>query len=189
MQVTGRNIISLPQPLSGYIFFLLNSALVAGAAQVQLAWNPSPDPGVIGYALYYGSASGYYTNRVEAGNQTATSVTNLTAGIRYYFAVTAYNLLGMESLPSNETSCILSPATSTNSPPYISKFSVSAQGASLTWTSLPGRSYRVVYKDSLPDPQWRTASPDLNCTNAVTSWVDPVTGTGGQRFYAVVLLP
>src|SRR6266403_1953928 len=48
--------------------------LVAQAEQsVSLAWDPSPDTNVIGYAVYYGTVSGTYGSRLDIGpNMTAT---------------------------------------------------------------------------------------------------------------------
>jgi hypothetical protein len=67
------------------------------------AWDPGVPPiGVVGCFLYYGAASGSYTNRVDVGLGTNAVVPNLLAGTTYYFAVTAYTSLGLESGFSNE---------------------------------------------------------------------------------------
>lgn len=79
--------------------------LSARATQsVMLTWDPSPDPTVMGYNVYYGTASGGYTNIVSAGSALAITIPNIREGITYYFAVTAFDLLGQESLFSNEVS-------------------------------------------------------------------------------------
>jgi hypothetical protein len=69
---------------------------------VTLAWNPSPDADVTGYRVYYGPASGSYTNSIAVGNVTSNTITGLVNGAPYYFAVTAYDWRGMESPFSNE---------------------------------------------------------------------------------------
>jgi hypothetical protein len=71
---------------------------------VTLAWNPSPSTDVIGYHLYYGTASGIYTNDIVLGNVTSVTVSGLSSGVIYYFAMTAIGPDGQESVPSNETS-------------------------------------------------------------------------------------
>jgi hypothetical protein len=43
-----------------------------------------------------------YTNRIDVGNVTTISLTNLIAGKTYYFAVIAYSSFGDEAPPSNE---------------------------------------------------------------------------------------
>lgn len=83
--------------------FLVLFASFAAAQSGQnfvLAWNPSTDPTVVGYVVYFGTSSGVYTNRVDVGTNTAYTVTNLQPGIAYYFAVSDYNSLGTESEPS-----------------------------------------------------------------------------------------
>ena len=66
----------------------------AHAGQVTLAWDANTDPELGGYKLYYGQTSGNYTGNVDVGNQTTYTLTGLTAGQTYYFAVTAYDRLG-----------------------------------------------------------------------------------------------
>ena len=71
---------------------------------VTLAWNPSTDPTVVGYNIYYGGASGNYTNTLSAGNATNLTVSGLVAGDTYYFAATTYNSSDVQSPFSNEVS-------------------------------------------------------------------------------------
>lgn len=76
---------------------------------VTLAWPASTDPSVVGYKIYYGTASGVYTNALNVGLATSATVSNLTAGTRYYFAATAYNASGVESPYSNEANDAFQP--------------------------------------------------------------------------------
>ena len=87
------------------------STTEASAASIKLAWDPSPEPLVTGYRLYYGRSSGVYTVVVDAGNRTDYTVTGLDAGLTYYFTATAYTGTGDESTFSNETSYTLPGAT------------------------------------------------------------------------------
>jgi len=73
-------------------------------ASATLAWQPSSDPTVMGYQLYYGTASRTYTGTVNVGPSTTAAVSNLVNGTTYYFAVTAYNSSGVQSPFSNEAS-------------------------------------------------------------------------------------
>ena len=89
------------------LLFLFGSLICthAAAGQATLAWDPSPDPTVTGYSLYYGEASRSYTAKLDAlGGQTTLTVPNLLEGHNYYFAVTARNASGAESGFSNEVS-------------------------------------------------------------------------------------
>src|SRR5208282_2020494 len=73
----------------------------AAQASVTLAWNSSPDPSIAGYHLYQGGASGVYTNMIPT-QTTNVTVTNLVVRGTYYFAVTAYDVVGLESPYSSE---------------------------------------------------------------------------------------
>lgn len=70
--------------------------------RVSLAWNASASTGVAGYNLYQGSASRFYTNKVDVGSSLAFTVNLATRGVTNYFAVTAYSTNGLESQFSNE---------------------------------------------------------------------------------------
>ncbi len=87
--------------------FLITVALLASlrssfAQNVTLAWDPSTDPAVASYNLYYGGASQVYTNVVATRANTAVTVSNLTAGATYFFAVTIVDITGLESGFSGE---------------------------------------------------------------------------------------
>ena len=77
------------------------------AGQVTLAWDPVSAPSLSGYRLYYGQNSGSYSSQLDAGTQTTYTVSGLTDGQTYYFAVTAYDA-DEESDFSNEVSVTIS---------------------------------------------------------------------------------
>ena len=94
--------------------------LPALAQNVTLAWNPSSDPTVVGYNIYYGGASGNYTNTLSAGNATNITVSGLVQGDTYYFAATTYNSSGVQSPFSNEVSySVPTNSTAINQPPTL----------------------------------------------------------------------
>jgi hypothetical protein len=72
------------------------------AQSVALGWDPSPDPSAVGYAVHYGTDSGIYTSRVDAGTNTTIIIAGLLEGLTYYFVATAYDGRGNESIPSGE---------------------------------------------------------------------------------------
>ena len=55
----------------------------------------------------------------------------------------------------------------------------------ITWTSLPGRTYRVAFKRSLADPSWTDLSADIPAGGASTSFTDTASSATGQRYYVV----
>ena len=84
-------------------FFL--SPSISFAAQATLTWDPpvvSTD--VTGYIIHYGTAPGTYTQGIDVGKTTSYTVSNLNDGQTYYFAATAYNKTGKQSIYSNEVS-------------------------------------------------------------------------------------
>ena len=81
------------------------------AGDATLSWDPpttntdgTPLTDLAGYIIYYGTTTGDYSQSVDAGNVTTSQVANLTDGITYYFAVTAYDTSWNESDYSNEIS-------------------------------------------------------------------------------------
>jgi predicted phage tail protein len=83
-----------------------NLTAVAGNDNVTLTWHPPASDGgspVTGYKIYYGTSSGNYTTNITVGNVTNYTITNLTNGQKYYFAVSAINGAG-EGARSNEVS-------------------------------------------------------------------------------------
>jgi hypothetical protein len=67
------------------------------AANVILAWNPSPGPTVAGYDIYYWVAKSVRTNEIAAGPATSVTISNLQAGTTYDFAAASVSLLGLQS--------------------------------------------------------------------------------------------
>src|ERR1700722_7435587 len=91
----------------GTASLLLGSFSVAQTAtqSVSLAWNPDTDASLVGYNVNYGTSSGSYTQTLNAGS---TTVSSLAAGQTYYFVVTARNASSQNSLASNQVSSVTS---------------------------------------------------------------------------------
>lgn len=71
---------------------------------VTLQWNANADSDIAGYKVYQGITPGSYGLSIDVGNTTKYTAHNLQAGLRYYFAITAYDNSGNESPPSPEVS-------------------------------------------------------------------------------------
>ena len=50
-------------------FILVSSIHDAYSAQVTLEWDPNAEPDLAGYKVYYGYASGNYSQVIDVGNQ------------------------------------------------------------------------------------------------------------------------
>jgi FG-GAP-like repeat len=79
---------------------------------LELAFSPTPmgvsadlsHSGICGYRLHYGTSSHGYSQTIDLGNTTTTTVSNLPPGQTYYIALTDYDTAGVESTDSNEVS-------------------------------------------------------------------------------------
>src|SRR5580658_2341880 len=114
--------------LSKFLGSLLSLGALSASAQtanVVLAWNGRTDSAIAGYKIYSGEVSGVYTSSTNAGSNLTATMTGLTRGLTYYFAVTDYNSNGVESVFSNLI---------TNRPPILP--SITAQP--LTQTAIAG---------------------------------------------------
>ena len=99
----------------------------AQTVSVKLAWNPSAGNNIAGYYVYQGIASLTYTDEIDVGNVTTATVSGLTPGVTYYFAVSAYDDAGLESTLSTEIS--YTPSLSTTSVPPAIVLSAPSSGA------------------------------------------------------------
>ena len=133
---------------------------LAQAQQVQLGWNTplqadgTPLTDLASYRLYFGSRSGHYETMVPVGMATEYTVTNLSAGQTYYFAIKASTTAGIESAFSNEVSITL-PLPAPSQP-----------GGGL----IPRQQMRVVSVDSQDTAGGNYAATNALDGNTATMW-------------------
>jgi hypothetical protein len=176
------------------ITFLINLAVMLastayGAGTATLAWNPSTSPNVAGYYVYYGGASGTYTNKLFVGNANSVTINTLVAGKTYYFAMTSYTTAGTESMLSNEASYSVPVIVPVNAPvlgtpfftknriaPHLDEFNIPVSG-------LIGSRCAVEVSSNLVT--WVRA-----VTNTVPfTYIDSNASKFVKRFYRAVMLP
>ena len=82
----------------------------SATGSVSLAWDVpttyvdgTPVTGLVGYKVYYGTASRTYTHIIDVGTVPSCTV-NFLSHTTYYFAITAYDSSGIESDYSTELS-------------------------------------------------------------------------------------
>jgi hypothetical protein len=72
----------------------------------SLAWDAVTASNLSGYRVYYGTTPGTclqpFGQGITVGNTTTYTLLGLSSGTRYYFAVTAFDTSGNESVYSNE---------------------------------------------------------------------------------------
>jgi Fibronectin type III domain len=95
--------------------FLFLPTVVNATQSVRLAWDANSEPDIGGYRLYYGPESGNYANMRDVLSSHLT-LTDLSDGTTYYFAVSAYNTDGIEGALSDEVSYSVPPYTPTPTP-------------------------------------------------------------------------
>ena len=161
------------------------SAFAAGS--VILSWNPSTDANVVGYRIYYGAASRTYTNVVDAGEVTSAAISNLVEGATYYFAATAYNILGLESDYSDETSYTVPLSTVVNQPPTLDAVNnlTITEGAGMQTVNLAGISTGASNEVQTLAVTASSSNPALIPTPTITYTSPNATGT--LRFTPVAL--
>ncbi len=94
------------QRVLGWIGCLILASFLApaSAASIKLAWDRNPERNIEGYEIYYGARPGNYPNRLDAGNETRATVSNLREGDTYYFVVVARNKAGLTGPKSAQIS-------------------------------------------------------------------------------------
>jgi hypothetical protein len=90
----------------GFLCFAFLSGALHQAQGLTLAWDPPASrTNLAAYVVKYGVTSGSYTGQMSvAASQTTATLNNLTAGLTYYFVVTAKDTSNVESDPSNQIS-------------------------------------------------------------------------------------
>ncbi len=72
--------------------------------------------------------------------------------------------------------------------PVISNLAFTPNGGQVTWSTIVGLSYRLVYKDNLTDSQWLPASPEIVAFGDNLTWTDETAGASSRRFYSILVV-
>lgn len=123
------------------------------AAGVVLSWTPpntnadgTPLDDLSGYNLYYGMTSGNYSEKIDVGDALTYQVNNLSTGVTYYFATTAYDTSGNESEYSSEISKTFALPDTTQ--PVISgvgAINLTSGSVTIEWTTDEASDTRIEY--------------------------------------------
>jgi hypothetical protein len=153
--------------LAGFFCFLLTPDTNAG--QATLAWDSTA--GATGYRLYYGTASGAYSESIDVADATSYTVNNLTEGQTYYFAAASYDFSGNQSGYSNEVSKIVAAST-------LIQLSVITGGTGTGTVSGTGISCGNVCSDSYSPGTAVTLTATPSSGSIFAGWSGGCTGTG-----------
>ncbi len=88
---------------------LIGNATGAPQHTVDLSWNPSTAPGVVGYNVYRGGVSGGAYSKMNSVLEASTTYTDNTVsgGQTYYYVTTAVDGSGKESGYSNQIEAVI----------------------------------------------------------------------------------
>ena len=127
----------IPKILGGFILgcylgFIPSVVQSAPTNSATLQWAANSEPDLAGYKVYQGTTAGSYGLPIDVKNVTTYTISNLQAGLTYSFSITAYDLNGNESYPSDEVSKYIADSSPDLTPPARSF-------TSPTGTTLSGR--------------------------------------------------
>jgi hypothetical protein len=167
-----------------FCFLLVMFACLAGVEKacgrnIILDWNASASPNVSGYNVYYGTTSGIYSYKVDAGNATSVAISNLIDGVTYYFAATAYDANGDESQFSSEVSFVAAGGL---------KMTIGANSdgtQAVEFPAEPGHWYEIQATTDFHN--WSSIwQSDVAVSNVWMQFTDPNAGQFASRFYRLV---
>lgn len=162
-------------------FDFAHSAFAGQAFPLALEWQPCPDSGVAGYALYYGPSGTPLTNRMDVTLQTNAVVKGLATSAQYSFYVVAYDADLVEGAPSS---------TLVYTPQAISLLKlgqVSGGSMKISFNVAPNTACQVEYTDTLMPPDWKLLTTATGDAEGVVDISDPILAPGGSRFYRGVV--
>jgi hypothetical protein len=154
----------------------------AATESVTLAWDPSPDPTVTGYHVYYGTASRVYSAHVDSGGATQATVEGLLPEQTYFFAVTAYNQERFESAPSGE---VVYTVPSPVQAPMRAVRGSGTQAPGVRFRVKPKHPYEVQASEDLV--HWRTIHQSVSLSTNWLEYNDPEAARLPRRFYRLAL--
>ena len=85
----------------------LRSVESDGNGGIVVRWEPAVENNILGYKVYYGTEPRSYDTILDVGKVHSSTISSLIEGVEYYFSVTAYDNMGLESDFSNELSCVV----------------------------------------------------------------------------------
>jgi hypothetical protein len=152
---------------------------VLAQSSLTLAWDPSSGSDVAGYNVYYGAASQTYTNTVSAGVATQATLTGMVPGTTYFFAVCAYDSLGLEGPLSTEFSYTVPLVVTSRSPLQIRH---GAKGqVLLSGGGQAGKLYNILASGNLTT--WMVVGTTTADTNGMVAYAAPLSATNSCCFY------
>ena len=156
------------------------AAVASSVSTLTMAWNASTASTVAGYYLYYGTNSGVYSSKIDAGTNTTLPVTGVAPGTTYYFSVTSYSPARVESPLAQEVSYIV---------PGLLALTPAGGGSNtmrLQFPVAPLHYYELQYSTNLAGWNDLWVTP-VESSNVWAEFDQPVTNTPGGQFFRLIL--
>jgi hypothetical protein len=127
--------------------------------------------------VYYGTASRTYSSIIDAGNVTNLTISGLSGGVTYFFAITAYNASGLESDFSDE---VLNVPIAPTLPGLQTQGLVGGR-FSLTVAGVPGHVHAIEATEDFAT--WIPLGTVIIGANCAVSFTDEQAASFPKRFY------
>jgi hypothetical protein len=162
----SRNVLPLLAAATALLlFFSQPLTLPVHSAQVTLQWDPSPEPSLAGYKVYYGTSSRNYSVAIDVGKNSYGTIPFPDSGTVYYIAVTSYDLSGNESQFSEELSYAVAPRCDFSLSFTSQSFIASGGSGAVTVQTPPG----CAWSAASPDP-WLTITSGQSGSGSGRVW-------------------
>jgi hypothetical protein len=150
-----------------------------GDGEVTLTWSLVPD--TTGFNVKRAaSTGGPWTILATNIASTAFLATNLANGVNYYFTVSSVadeNVAGTSSTDPDSVLRILSAERWADN------------GVVLTWSSVPGKDYRIARKRHLTDATWAPSMDRITATTTETTWSNAAGFTEESGLFRILVEP
>ena len=135
-----------------FIFLISTTTSNTYAEQATISWEANTEADLAGYKLHYGTSSNNYSEIIDVGNVTFHTVSGLTAGLTYFFSLTAYDTSLNESGFSDELPYTVPDITQPSAPSNLKVTAISTEEIHLSWDAptddLGVAGYRI-YRDGV----------------------------------------
>jgi hypothetical protein len=156
----------------------------AWAGNITLDWSSSSSSTAAGYFVYYGTTSGIYPYRINVGNATSVTISNLVPGTTYYLAATTYDSSGDQSSFSGEVNFTV-PVSMPEIPLTMLPGAGGGNPASLQFPVQTGYWYEIQATSDFV--HWTSIWQSVTATvNSTMQFTDPDTNTYSLRCYRLV---
>jgi VCBS repeat-containing protein len=165
----------------------IQSSRTIWGGQTLWVFNGAFDDDVPTPTLTYAMVQGPTNATVDSGGVITWTPTSNQAPSSVLFKMAVWDNF-VPSIGATNSFMVYVQPTPSGQEPIIKSLSLSSGIATITWSALSNRTYRIQYNNNLRVSNWTTLPPDVVAPGTIVSRTNAV-GTNAQRFYRVLLLP